>query len=127
MGVRAILGGERDEPVHVGGGHDLELRHRRQHRGQWPVDLWPRRRGPPGFGVGRGPKPAQEDRAQTDTLIRIENTTWGGCERGVHATLAAGVPGAALRLDLTRREVAVDGAGAVLAALAADGWEARDP
>lgn len=64
------------------------------------------------------------------TVIRVENMTCGGCEKGVRATLAEAAPGASVvAVDLARREVAVEGAdaAALVAALRADGWEAAAP
>jgi copper chaperone len=61
------------------------------------------------------------------TRIHIANMACGGCAKGVTATLRTAAPGAAVELDLARREVTLDqDVGApVIEALMADGWEAR--
>jgi copper chaperone len=58
--------------------------------------------------------------------IHIANMTCGGCAKGVRATLAAVAPGAAVEVDLERRDVTVarDEAAPLIAALKAEGWEA---
>lgn len=61
-------------------------------------------------------------------IVLIPNMTCGGCAKGVAATLRAAAPGVAPRFDLERRSVALDGAAdlaPIIAALRADGWEAR--
>lgn len=58
--------------------------------------------------------------------IAIANMTCGGCAKGVAATLREAAPGQEPRFDLERREVSVQGeAATLLAALRADGWDAK--
>ena len=61
------------------------------------------------------------------TRFHIPNMTCGGCAKGVTATLREAAPGTTVAVDLDRRIVTLEGsadAGAALAALRADGWEA---
>lgn len=59
--------------------------------------------------------------------IHIPNMECGGCAKGVAATLQDAAPGAAVTVELERREVLVAAADAapILQALRADGWQAE--
>jgi len=59
--------------------------------------------------------------------IAMANMHCGGCAKGVRASLSEAAPGAAVIIDLDRRQVTVaaSDAGAIIAALCADGWDAR--
>ncbi|MBY0335986.1 MAG: heavy metal transporter [Acetobacteraceae bacterium] len=59
--------------------------------------------------------------------IVVANMSCGGCAKGILTTLRGAAPGAVAQIDLERHEVAVaasDGA-ALVAALRAEGWDAR--
>ncbi len=61
-------------------------------------------------------------------VLRVANMACAGCERGLRATLAEALPGAAVvAVDLAARTVTLAPAdpGAALAALRAGGWEAE--
>lgn len=61
-------------------------------------------------------------------VVRVSNMVCAGCERGVRATLAEALPGAAVvAVDLAARTVGLNSADvtAAVAALRADGWEAE--
>lgn len=59
--------------------------------------------------------------------ISISNMSCGGCAKGVLATLREAAPGAEAVVNLDRREVRVAAGdpAALVAALRADGWEAK--
>lgn len=60
--------------------------------------------------------------------IHIANMTCGGCVKGVTATLRAAAADTDLSVALDRREITLADAvaAAALAALRADGWDARE-
>jgi len=59
--------------------------------------------------------------------IAIANMNCGGCAKGVRVTLSKAAPGAEVTVDLEQRQVTVAAteATSIIAALCADGWQAK--